>query len=349
MKFETPRQIALLLAVCVSLIMFGVLEIIEYVSGYDFELWVHVGFAMVSFGISFGLVWWAIEVFLNGKIKLLYRAIHSPELIETKVKDAAKKRDMLGEVQKEVEEWATDKQTEIQALKSQAQFRREFIGNLAHELRTPIFNMQGYLLTLIEGGLDDPSINLDYLSRADSNLDRLIALVKDLEGISNLESGREPMEPKRFNIVKLTNEVFSNLELRAKKKKKISLQLNKNYDKGIFVKADRNKIEQVLTNLVLNAINYGKKDGKCEVGFYDMSQNIMVEVIDDGIGIDPEYIPRLFERFYRVDKSRSRDEGGTGLGLAICKHILESHGQTISARSVPGQGTTFTFTLEKAK
>ena len=208
--------------------------------------------------------------------------------------------------------------------------------------------MQGYLLTLLEGGLEDPAINYDYLTRADSNLDRLIALVKDLEGIANLEAGRETMKTERFNIAELTTVVYSNLELRAKKKK-INLTFNKNYEKAILVNADKNKIEQVLTNLVLNAINYGNKGGKCEVSFFDMSSNIMVEVTDDGLGIDPEHIPRLFERFYRVDKSRSRDEGGTGLGLAICKHILESHGQTISARSTPGEGTTFTFTLEKAK
>ena len=349
MKIESPRQVATFIALFTTIVVFGAMAAIVSLGNSSIPLWIWLVVGMTAFGSSFGLSWWAVETFLHEKIKLIYRVLHSPEQMERKAQSKPRSGDALADVQKDVETWASVKKDEIETLRTQAQFRREFIGNLAHELRTPIFNMQGYLLTLLEGGLNDPSINEDYLSRADSNLDRLIELVKDLEGISNLESGREPTDPRRFNIIEVCGEVFSNLELRAKKKKKIKLKLNKSYDKPVWVKADKNKIEQVLTNLVLNAIHYGEEGGKCEVGFFDMSQNIMVEVTDDGIGIDAEHIPRLFERFYRVDKSRSRNEGGTGLGLAICKHILESHGQTISANSVPGEGTIFTFTLEKAK
>jgi two-component system phosphate regulon sensor histidine kinase PhoR len=208
--------------------------------------------------------------------------------------------------------------------------------------------MQGYLLTLLEGGLEDPKINYDYLTRADKNLERLIALVEDLDSISKLEAGREVLNPEKFNIVNLLEEVFSLFELRAQDKI-IALRFDKKHDRPIYVTADKGKILQVLSNLVVNAIHYGRFEGYCEVRFFDMSKNILIEIADDGIGVDAEELPRLFERFYRVDKSRSRNQGGTGLGLAICKHIIESHGQTISARSVVGKGTTFSFTLEKSK
>ena len=208
--------------------------------------------------------------------------------------------------------------------------------------------MQGYLLTLLEGGLDDPKINYDYLTRADNNLERLISLVEDLDNITKLESGREILKLEKFNLVDLVHEVFGLLEHRAEEKN-IKLRFNKKYDKPINVKADREKLVQVFSNLILNAINYGRYEGFCEVRFIDMPQNILIEVADDGIGVSPEDLPRLFERFFRADKSRSRNQGGTGLGLAIVKHIIESHGQSISVRSQVDVGTTFSFTLEKVK
>ena len=316
--------------------------------GVTLPLWVWLIAIVLLFGVSFIVGWWAVEKFVHGKIKLIYRSIHNPELSEEKTKDATKSRDALAEVQRDVEEWASVKQSEIRTLKEQAQFRRDFIGNLAHELKTPIFNMQGYLLTLIEGGLEDPKINSDYLNRADRNLERLIALVEDLDSISKLEAGREMMKYEKFNIVNLVEEVYSLFELRATEKN-IRLRFNKKVDRPIWVKADKSKLLQVLSNLVMNAINYGKNGGYCEVRFFDMSNNILIEVADDGIGVKEEDLPRLFERFYRVDKSRSRHQGGTGLGLAIVKHIIESHGQSINVRSVHEKGTTFSFTLEKAK
>ncbi|MEZ4720957.1 MAG: ATP-binding protein [Flavobacteriales bacterium] len=348
MKLNNPNQIALFIAACITVIGLGTILFIEWILNTSFPWYGWGIFIIMSFGASFGLTWWAIEEFLHGKIKMLYRSIQSPEKIEAKIKDVTKSRDALGVVQKDVEAWASGKQSEIQSLKEQAKFRRDFIGNLAHELKTPIFNMQGYLLTLIEGGLEDPKINYDYLSRADKNLERLIALVEDLDSISKLEAGREMLRLERVNLLDICEEIFGLFDLRAEEKN-IDLRFNKKYDKPIWVKIDREKIVQVLSNLVLNAIYYGKYDGYCEIRILDMQQNVLVEVADDGIGVQPEDLPRLFERFYRVDKSRSRNQGGTGLGLAIVKHIIESHGQSINVRSVVDKGTTFSFTLEKAK
>ncbi len=348
MRIENPNQVALLVAVGTTALSTAVLWFASMVLGARIDLWVWLVSILMLFGLSFGIGWWAVEKFVHGKIKLIYRSIHNPTLSEEKTKDASRSRDALAEVQREVEEWATVKKSEIATLKEQAQFRRDFIGNLAHELKTPIFNMQGYLLTLLEGGLEDPKINYDYLTRADKNLERLIALVEDLDSISKLEAGRELLKVEKFNIVNLAEEVFSLFELRASEKN-IALNFNKKYERPIWVKADKSKILQVVSNLVVNSINYGKYGGYVEVRFFDMSQNILIEIADDGIGVMEEDLPRLFERFYRVDKSRSRNQGGTGLGLAIVKHIIESHGQSINARSVYEKGTTFSFTLEKAK
>lgn len=348
MKIDNPNQIALFIAASATLMGLIIITLFGWLAEVGFPIWFWLFFLVLIFASTFGVAWWGVEKFLHGRIQVLYRSIQSPDQTEQKLKDNPKGRDILGEVQKDVEEWATVKQTEIQALKEQARFRRDFIGNLAHELKTPIFNMQGYLLTLLEGGLEDPKINYDYLTRADKNLERLIALVEDLDSISKLEAGREVLNPEKFNIVNLLEEVFSLFELRAQDKN-IALRFDKKYDRPIYVKADKGKILQVLSNLVVNAIHYGRFEGYCEVRFFDMSKNILIEIADDGIGVEAEELPRLFERFYRVDKSRSRNQGGTGLGLAICKHIVESHGQTISARSVVGKGTTFSFTLEKSK
>lgn len=348
MKIENPNQIALFIAAFITFLGLASLTLFGWLGNVIIPIWFWLVFIVIILGSSFAIVWWSLEKFLHGKIQMLYRSIQSPDQMEERLKDVSKSRDLLGEVQKDVEEWASVKQSEIQTLKEQAKFRRDFIGNLAHELKTPIFNMQGYLLTLLEGGLEDAKINYDYLNRADKNLERLIALVEDLDSISKLEAGREVLKMEKFNIVNLMEEVFSLFELRAGEKE-IELRFNKKYDRPIHVKGDKSKILQVISNLVVNAINYGKFTGYCEARFFDMPQNILIEIADDGIGVEPDDLPRLFERFYRVDKSRSRNQGGTGLGLAICKHIVESHGQTISARSVVGKGTTFSFTLEKVK
>ena len=221
-------------------------------------------------------------------------------------------------VTREVSEWAEQRKNEIQLLKERENFRREFIGNISHELKTPIFNIQGYLLTLLDGALDDPDINRKYLKRANKSVDRMINIIEDLEMISNLESNRVQLHCTNFNIVQLVKEVMEILEDKARQRK-IKLTFKKEYDKPIKVFGDRQKIEQVLINLIHNAIKYGKEKGHVEVRFYDMHNQILTEVADDGIGIPQDDIPRIFERFYSVDKSRSRDAGGTGLGIIYCK------------------------------
>jgi len=347
MRIENSNRIALVVAISVALA--GLLFIfgLHFLTETRLPIWIWTGFPIVLFTLTFGLTWWSVDKFIHGKIKVIYRSIRTPEKIDQKLIHASQTKDALGEVQKDVEEWASVKQGEIRALKEQATFRRDFIGNLAHELRTPIFNMQGYLLTLLEGGLEDEKINYNYLTRADENLERLIALVEDLDSISKIEGGREEMKIKRHNLVKLTTKVFDLFELQAEQKK-IELRYNKKYDKPFNVMIDKEKMVQVFSNLIMNAIHYGKEGGFCEIRFYDADKNVLVEVKDSGIGIDSEHLSRLFERFYRVDKSRARHEGGTGLGLAIVKHIIDAHGQSINVRSELGKGTTFSFTLPKA-
>lgn len=253
--------------------------------------------------------------------------------------------DIMGEAVQETESWARERQQEITKLKEQAQFRREFLGNLAHELKTPVFSIQGYILTLLEGGLEDQKVNRKFLERASFATERMAAILEDLDEITKMEVNRYELHMSRFDLVKLARDIIASAE-EHKPEKNITVSLQKNYD-PIFVKADKGKISQVLTNLVLNSINYGKEGGKTVIRFYPMDKVIMTEVSDDGPGIEEKDLPRLFERFYRVEQSRNRNEGGSGLGLAICKHIIESHNQTINVRSTVGSGSTFTFSLPK--
>lgn len=246
----------------------------------------------------------------------------------------------------EIQAWADDRKEEIERLKKLEVYRKEFLGNVSHELKTPIFNIQGYVLTLLDGGLEDPSINRNYLERAEKSIDRMITIVDDLEAISQLETGELQIEPERFDIYTLAKDVADAQEMKATAKG-IILTLPED-SKQIFVFADRFRIRQVLVNLIVNSVKYGKEYGETKIRFYDVGDNIMVEIADNGIGIEKEHLPRLFERFYRVDKSRSREQGGTGLGLAIVKHIIEAHNQSINVMSTEGAGTVFSFSLKKA-
>jgi len=251
------------------------------------------------------------------------------------------------DVKRKVSEWSERQKGEIDILKEQAAYRREFLGNVSHELKTPIFNIQGYVLTLLDGGINDPSINKEYLIRTEKSINRMITGVEDLETISQLESATLNLDFSTFDIVSLSREIIEFMEIKAKKKK-VSIEFDKNYNKPIMVKADMKRIRQVLINLFDNAIKYSNKaDSFTQISFIDMDENVLIEVNDNGLGIDQENIPRIFERFFRTDKGRSREQGGSGLGLAIVKHIMEAHQQTINVRSTLGVGTTFGFTLKK--
>jgi len=305
----------------------------------------------ITLGICFIVFYYLIERYVYSKIKLIYKLIHNLKLGKD-LKDALGEyvsNDPINDVEHEVKEWASVKKIEIEALKQQEQFRREFLGNISHELKTPLFAIQGYIEALLdENGLEDPDQAIHFLRKAERNVDRLSYLIKDIDVISKLESGEVPINFEKFDLAVLINEVIEQMEGKAQKHK-ISLVFKDKYDSPTWVNADRDKICQVLVNLVDNSIKYGKENGTTSLKMFELHDQILVEVTDDGIGIEEKCLPRLFERFFRTDKSRSRQIGGSGLGLAIVKHILEAHQQTITVRSTEGLGTTFAFTLEKAK
>ncbi|HWB64181.1 MAG TPA: ATP-binding protein [Chitinophagales bacterium] len=306
-------------------------------------------FVFVFFSASF-LMYYVIDIYLRNRVKLVYKIIHQFKLsksLKESIGDISTD-DPLSEMESQVKVWVTDKSREIEDLKKLEQFRKEFLANLSHELKTPIFNIQGYVHTLLEGAMDDPEVMKHFLERTARSIDRLNNLVDDLDEISKIERGELAMQKETFDVTQLAKEVLESMELKAMNKH-VSLSIAKGFDKPFFVYADKEKIRQVITNLVDNSIKYGKERGETTASFYDMDENVLVEVTDNGIGIAGEHLPRLFERFYRIDKHRSREQGGTGLGLAIVKHIIEAHQQTINVRSTVGVGTTFAFTLQKAK
>ena len=290
------------------------------------------------------IVYYLLNNFIFEKINPIYKTILNLNIPEKEIKNKLEDKDMIRDVNEEFQNWANKKTQEIDQLKQMAKYRKEFIGNVSHELKTPIFNIQGYVLTLLDGGLEDESINRLYLEKTEKSINRMISIVNDLESITKLEAGELELNYTDFDIVKLIKEGFDAQELRAKQNK-VSLILNS--EKPIWVNADREQIDHLLTNLAVNSINYGKEKGKTEISFTNMGENVLIEISDNGVGIPYNEIPRVFERFYRVDKSRSRNSGGTGLGLAIVKHIVEAHSQTINVRSTVNQGTSFAFTLKK--
>ncbi|MCX6251783.1 MAG: ATP-binding protein [Bacteroidetes bacterium] len=287
-----------------------------------------------------------LEKFIYSKIKLIFKTIHTFKSSQKKM-EIDLHQDIISDVNQEVLNWAQDKKDEIKELKEMELYRREFLGNVSHELKTPLFNIQGYVMTLLDGGLDDKSINHDYLERSRKNIERMISIVEDLENISRLETGQLQVEIRKFDIASLSKEVIELLEIKARNKQ-IQLRLRSEAGNVYMADGDKEKIRQVLINLIDNSIKYGKEGGNTKISFFDMDENWLIEITDNGIGIEERDIPRVFERFYRVDKSRSREQGGSGLGLAIVKHIIEAHDQTINVRSTVGIGTTFAFTLKKA-
>lgn len=252
-----------------------------------------------------------------------------------------------GKLQQKLKALSEERRQEVEQLKKLESYRKEFLGNVSHELKTPIFNIQGYILTLLEGGIDDPKVNKEYLRRAEKSVDRMISIVEDLQAISQLETGELELEFEQFDLVALVRDVIDAQELKARSKG-ITLMLREPEQAQVMVVADKFRIRQVMVNLVVNSVKYGKENGETRIRIYDVGHSIHLEVADNGIGIAKEHLPRLFERFYRVDKSRSREMGGTGLGLSIVKHIIEAHGQTIQVMSTEGAGSVFTISLKKA-
>ena len=344
MKSFNIRTIALLILFNI-LISISIFLLASYLYN-NVHLWLYITLVIFISSLLIYLFYrFFIQRFINEKIKILYKVINT---LKTPQKDFLflKNNQGLKDVENDVLQWVQDKKDEIEKLKESEIYRREFVGNVSHELKTPIFNIQGYILTLLEGGMDDPIINKEYLVRAEKNINRMISIVEDLETISLLESGQLKLQHEKFDVVLLMKEVMEALEIKAQKKN-IKINFETNYVQPILVFADRERIRQVLTNLTDNSIKYNNVGGTTKIGFFDMDDNILVEVEDNGIGISTEHISRIFERFYRVDKSRSREQGGSGLGLAIVKHIIDAHTQNINVKSTIGIGTNFAFTLKK--
>ena len=295
---------------------------------------------------AFFVIQYRVEHFIYRRVKKIYDDVSLLESTSFRSQPITTDMETLT---KQVKKFATDKKLEIETLKVREEYRREFLGNVSHELKTPLFTVQGYLSTLLDGALNDKNVRKKYLERAEKGVERLIYIVEDLDMITKLESGDLNLELSNFNIVELVQNVFDLLEIQADKKN-IILMFDQRYNKPIRVFGDKDKIQQVLTNLVMNSIKYGKENGTTEVAIEDLvNDKIIIRVKDNGEGIEKQYIPRLFERFFRVDKSGARSEGGSGLGLSIVKHIIEAHGEKIYIESEFTKGSEFSFTLEKYK
>ena len=301
--------------------------------------------SFIIFGLSFFIIQLRIKKLFFERVKQIYNDLEfeTDSLIQTSVIDSD-----INSLTKDLGEFVKLKKSEIETLKREDVYRKEFVGNVAHELKTPLFSIQGYISNLLDGAMDDKELLKKYLKRAEKSVDRLTYIIKDLDLITQLESSTLKLQITSFDIVKLAEEIIEDLEISASKKN-IKIIFNKIYDNEILVDADRNRIGQVLTNLITNSINYGSEKGTTEISFESHEENIMIKVNDNGEGINEENMPRLFQRFFRVDVSRSRSQGGSGLGLAIVKHIIDAHNENIYVQSTVGIGSEFSFSLKKSK
>lgn len=341
-KNVSPRQLsaftALVLAVPISLLVYFVEQS---------WLWAAGSFAIIVGG-AYLLISFMLERFIYRKIKLIYKFIYQTKATkkeETYYKYVLPQKS-IDEVREDVEAWAEENKQEIELLRQNEQFRREFLQNLSHEFKTPVFAIQGYVDTLLSGALANPDVNKKFLEKTSKNVDRLTSLLNDLDEISSLERGELVLYKQNFVIQEQVKDVFESLSLKAEATN-IHCSIKKGCEFPLTVYADKEKIRQVLTNLFENSIKYGKQDGSIVASMYKTDgKHILIEISDDGIGIPEKHLPRIFERFYRTDEGRSIDVTGSGLGLAICKHIIEAHGQTIHVRSTEGIGTTIGFTLD---
>ncbi len=341
----TPNQVAAINAVTISLLV--------AVANYLFirNWWIALVTFSSLFLISYLLIRYFTERFIYRHIKLIYKFISQTKA--TKREEFYNKSLLpeknLEEVSAEVEKWGEQKRQEIELLQANEQYRKEFLQNLSHELKTPIFAVQGYIDTLLNGAMNNEEVAKKFLLNASRNIDRLVNLAEDLDEISKLESGQQEMFKENFVIHDLVNEVFESLSIKASGKN-IKTSVKKGCEQPLTVYADKEKIRMVLINLIDNAIKYGKQNGAIIFSAYKTHSNlVLIEISDDGFGIAEEHLSRIFERFYRTDLARSRKEGGSGLGLSICKHIIEAHNQRIHVRSRLDVGTTFGFTLERRK
>jgi len=344
-NFKKTYTFAIVSSLYITLFSTGLVAALTYFF-FEFSLRLCICFAIGVEAFAFFVLQYRVEHFIYRRVKKIYDDVSL--LDSTDFRNQPITTDMAT-LTREVKKFATDKKLEIEMLKVREEYRREFLGNVSHELKTPLFTVQGYLSTLLDGAMSDKSIRKKYLERAEKGVERLIYIVQDLDMISKLEMGDLNLEKNKFDIIKLIQNAFDLLEMEASKKD-ILLLFDMKYSKPIYVMGDSEKIEQVLINLIVNSIKYGKEKGSTEVSIESLTDNkVIVRINDNGEGIEKQNIPRLFERFYRVDKSGARSEGGSGLGLSIVKHIIEAHEEKIYVESVFGKGSEFSFTLEKAK
>lgn len=341
----SPNIIAVSTSVLVAIVSLLAFLILFLLLDIRLPFYVYILQGMLVFLISLSSYRYTLMRFIYAKLKIIYKTIGKPLKFQNEINNKVNSN-IMRSVERDVAEWAINKNKQIRELRKLETYRKEFVGNVSHELRTPIFNAQGYIETLLDGAMDDPVKGKQYLEKALANVERLDAIVSDLLEISKFEAGQIHLEKKAFDIIALTRKVYYQYQHMADDNE-AQLIIDSKY-KTLYVWGDAKRITQVMENLVSNAIKYGKKGGTVCVTYYDLDEQIIVEVTDDGPGIAEEHLHRVFERFFRADKSRSRTIGGTGLGLSIVKNIIEAHDQNITVRSEVGTGTTFSFTLEKA-
>ncbi|MRT16269.1 sensor histidine kinase [Vitellibacter sp. q18] len=340
-KYRFAAATALLISVATS----AALGIFLFLSSKTISPWLIVFFLALAL-IAFFILQYRVEKFIYFRIRKIYKDVR---ILNEKDFPKPSVTTDLETLTREVENYVNVKKLEIETLNIRENYRKEFMGNISHELKTPLFTVQSYILTLLDGALKDKKVRKEYLQRANKGVDRLIYIVKELDMIAKLEVGGLVLNKENFDLLELIQNIFDLLEMKAAKKN-ISLVFDKEYKEPITVFADRERIEQVLTNLIVNSLKYGKQDGTTEIGIEIIAKNkVLIRVTDNGEGILKENMPRIFERFYRVDKSGSRKEGGSGLGLSIVKHIVEAHHQKMYVESQFGIGSEFSFTLEQGK
>ncbi len=344
--FKQSYSFALITASYITIFFAALIVLLEYVQN-DAPSWAYISIGVVlCYFFSFALIHFRTQIFIFRRVKQIYDNV---TLLEDASLSPNNITTDMASLSEEVERYARERKIEIASLRIQDEYRRDFLGNVAHELKTPLFTVQGYILTLLDGAIKDKSVRKKYLERADKGVERLIYLVNDLDMITKLEVGDLNLNYEYFDIVALVDSTFEMLEMKAAKRN-ITLAFDVEYTHPIIVNADQERIQQLLTNLIVNSIKYGKQNGTTEVSIQNLIQNkILVRVTDNGEGIETENIPRLFERFYRVDKSGNRKVGGSGLGLSIVKHIIEAHEEKVYVESELGVGSEFSFTMEKAE
>lgn len=343
-KFKKSYKFAFRTSLYITI--FATLLVSVFLYFYHQLNWQVIFFPLICYPLCFMIIQFRVEKFIYKRVKQIYDDLTLLE--STTLRQQPITTDM-GTLTREIDKYARDKKLEIETLKVREEYRKEFMGNVSHELKTPLFTVQGYILTLLDGAMDDETIRKKYLKRASKGVERLIYIIKDLDMITKLEVGDLRLNREEFDIVELVQSVFDLFEMKAAKKS-ITLTFDMDYNTPILVRADKERIQQVLTNLIVNSIKYGREKGTTEVSIENLIKNkVIVRITDNGEGISEDNIPRLFERFYRVDKSGSRKEGGSGLGLSIVKHIIEAHEEKIYVESEPEVGSEFSFTLEKVE